>query len=538
MLAPLDTLPAGVPEKTLGWGVLRWALTRFIQPDGPNAGKPFRPTQRQVRFLLHWYALDDQGEFIYRHGVRRLAKGSGKSPSAAFMAVCELLGPVRFDYWDDSVPGGAVGKSVAMPLVQIAATAEHQTANTNRYVREFLGKGSKLAVEYNLDPGKTVTYTPGGGELRVITSSSTGQEGGQPNCVVADETEHWHPNNGGVDLFETLDRNLAKSSSRMIETCNAWEPGAGSVAEATWDAFQAQEEGKLRGRTRILYDCIEAPADVELADEEGLLAALAIVYSDCPWVRPRTLAERIWSPNTRPSVARRFYLNQRVSDETSWTTPTDWAALADPAHVVPDKAAIVAFFDGSKSGDATALIGCEVTTGHVFTLGVWEPADGAEVDTAAVDRAVSLMFDTYDVVAFFADVREWESYVKQDWPDRYKDRLTLWAAPSSTPPHAIAWDMRSRAVPFAQAAELVEQEIRQRAFTHDGDSRVARHVGNAQRRVYQKWITVAKDSPSSPRKIDAAVCVIGARMVRAQVLGSKEWEKRARRADRSVLVLR
>jgi hypothetical protein len=38
------------------------------------------------------------------------------------------------------------------------------------------------------------------------------------------------PNNGGVDLYETLDRNLAKSNSRMIETCNAWEPGAGSVA--------------------------------------------------------------------------------------------------------------------------------------------------------------------------------------------------------------------------------------------------------------------------------------------------------------------
>lgn len=538
MLAPLDTLPAGVPEKTLGWGVLQWALTRFIQPDGPNAGKPFRPTQRQVRFLLWWYALDANGEFIYRHGVRRLAKGSGKSPSAGFMAVCELLGPVRFSHWDDTVPGGAVGKHVAMPLVQIAATAEHQTANTNRYVREFLGKGSKLAVEYGLDPGKTVTYTQGGGELRVITSSSTGAEGAQPNCVIADETEHWLPNNGGKDLFETLDRNLAKSSSRMIETCNAWEPGAGSVAEATWDAFTAQEEGQLRGETRILYDCIEAPADVELDDEEGLLDALAQVYSDCPWVKPRSLAERIWSPNTRPSVARRFYLNQRVSDETSWTTPTDWAALIDPEHVVADGVAIVAFFDGSKSGDSTALVACEVESGHVFTLGLWEPTPGKEVDASSVDRAVELMFETYDVVAFFADVREWESYVKQSWPDRFKDRLAVWAAPSSTPPHAIAWDMRSHSAQFAQAAELVEQEIRERSFTHDGHSGVARHVGNAQRRIYQKWVTVAKDSPNSSRKIDAAVCVIGARMVRSLVLGSKEWQRRLARADRSVLILR
>lgn len=534
MLAPLDTLPPGTPERTLGWGVLKWALTRFIQPDGPRAGQAFRPTERQVRFLLWWYALDEYGEFIYRHGVRRLAKGSGKSPSAAFMAVCEFLGPVRFSHWDSSVPGGAVGKPVAMPLVQIAATAEHQTANTNRYVKEFIGKTSKLTAEYGVDPGKTVNYAPGGGELRIITSSSTGAEGAQPSALVADETEHWLPSNGGVELFETLDRNLAKSNSRMIETCNAWEPGAGSVAEMTWDAFLAQQEGKLRGETRILYDCIEAPADTALDDEESLLEALDIVYSDCPWVNRRAIAERIWSPNTRPSVARRFYLNQRVSDETSWTTPTDWAALADASHVVPDKAAIVAFFDGSKSKDATALIGCEVESGHVFTLGVWEPDAGREVDAAEVDRAVQLMFDTYDVVAFFADVREWESYVKQEWPSRFKDRLVLWASPSSTPPQAIAWDMRSRTIQFAQAAEMVEQEITARAFTHDGDSRVARHVGNAQRRVHQKWVSVAKDSPNSPRKIDAAVCVIGARMVRAQVLGSPEWAKRVRRASRTV----
>lgn len=529
----MDTLPAGLPEKTLGWGVLRWALPLFTQPDGPNAGKPFRPTDRQVRFLLWWYALDDGGEFLFRHGVRRLAKGSGKSPSAAFMALCEFCGPVRFSHWDPRVPGGAVGKPVAMPLVQIAATAEHQTANTNRYVREFAGKGSKLAKEFGLDPGKTVNYKPGGGELRIITSSSTGAEGAQPSFVVADETEHWLPSQGGDDLFETIDRNLAKSNSRMVETCNAWEPGAGSVAEATWDAFVAQEEGKLRGTTRILYDCIEAPADVELADEHGLLEALATVYSDCPWVKPRAIAERIWSPTTRPSVARRFYLNQRVSDETAWTTPTAWAALADPEHVVPDAADIVLFFDGSKSGDATALVGCEVESGHVFTLGVWEPKDGEEVDAADVDRTVHRAFERYTVCAFFGDVREWESYVKTAWPDRYAEDLVIWAAPASSPPAAIAWDMRSHSIHFAQAAELAEQEILDREFTHDGDSRLARHVGNCQGKAHKQWRTVAKDSPKSSRKIDAAVCMIGARMVRRLLLGSKEWAKRSKKVDRT-----
>lgn len=79
MLPPLDTLPAGLPERTLGWGILSWALTRFVQPDGPDAGKPYRPTDRQVRFLLWAYEVDEDGRFTHRHLVRRLAKGSGKA---------------------------------------------------------------------------------------------------------------------------------------------------------------------------------------------------------------------------------------------------------------------------------------------------------------------------------------------------------------------------------------------------------------------------------------------------------------------------
>lgn len=529
MKAPLDTLPAGIPDdqgiRTLGWGLLEWALPRFIQPNGPRSGEKFRPTLRQVRFILWWYALDDNGEFIFRHAVRRLAKGSGKSPFAAFLSLCELCGPVRFSHWDDSVAGGAVGKVVHMPLVQIAATAEHQTKNTMRMVREFGAKKNPLAREYGLDPGKTVFYHPDmGGELQVLTSSAAGAEGAEPTCIIADELEHWTPSNGGVDFYEVLDRNLAKSNSRMIETCNSWKPGAGSVAETVWDSYIAQEEGKTRGETRILYDAIEAPDDFDIKDPDELLEALSIVYGDCPWVNLKGIRERIWDTKVPIEVSRRFYLNQRVSDSTAWTTPQKWGALAVPEYYVEDGVDIVMFFDGSKSGDATALIGCEVDSGHVFEIGIWEPADGSEVDAEEVDTAVMLAFERWHVCAFFADVREWESYVKTLWVDRHKDDLLLWAVPNGSPAHPIAWDMRGKGMLFAQAAELCEQEINNAVFTHDGSSVIARHVGNAQRKPYRQFVTVAKESPKSSKKIDAAVCVIGARMVRRLLLASNEWD--------------
>ena len=86
-------------------------------------------------FFAWWYAVDPDGRWLFDHGVRRLAKGSGKSPFAAVWALEELVGPVRLKDFDPKVPGGCVGKPVDMPWVQIAATAESQTANTMRMVR-------------------------------------------------------------------------------------------------------------------------------------------------------------------------------------------------------------------------------------------------------------------------------------------------------------------------------------------------------------------------------------------------------------------
>jgi len=148
-------------------------------------------------------------------------------------------------------------------------------------------------------------------------------------------------------------------------------------------------------------------------------------------------------------------------------------------------------------------------------VGVWEPKDVVPVDVEEIDNRITAVFDRFDVVAFFADVREWEGYVKTTWPDRWADRLQVWAVPGGKLPECIAWDMRSHSREFALAAELVETEILEGAFTHDDDAVVARHMGNA-RRYETKWngaISVKKETPNSPNKIDAAVCVIGARMV-------------------------
>lgn len=517
----LATLPEGLPEYTLGYEALAWAAKYLRHPNGIRAGKAWQFTREQARFVLWFYALDDAGRWLFHHGARRLAKGSGKSPFAAVMALVELLAPVRFDHWDDKVPGGAVGKSVSMPWVQIAAVSLDQTENTMRMVRAMASPANAPALhrDYSLDVGKTQIFVQPEGKLEVITSSAATAEGAESTFVIGDELEHWTPSNGGSELHATLLDNLSKSGSRMLETLNAWKPGINSAGESTFNDWVLQESGRSKNDSKILYDARQAPHDTELGDADSLRSALEWVYADCPWSDVDAIITRIWSPSARVDDSKRKYLNWPVASSDAWCDPQDWAQMARPDIEVSPGDDIVMFFDGSLSHDHTALIGCRVDDGHVFTIGVWQPKsvhadDKPMVDVQAVDDRVDFAFATWNVIGFFADVREWESFTKVAWPERYRDKLELWATSrGAQQPEPIAWDMRGKDFAFTTAAELAEAEIMQHMFTHDGNALLTEHVLNARRHEGRYGITVRKESRKSSKKIDACVCLIGARMV-------------------------
>lgn len=517
----LATLPDGLPKFTLGYEALAWAAKYLRHPNGIRAGKAWQFTREQARFVLWFYALDENGRWLFHHGARRLAKGSGKSPFAAVMALTELLAPVRFDHWDPDVPGGVVGKPVSMPWVQIAAVSLDQTENTMRMVRAMASPANAPALhrDYSLDVGKTQIFVQPEGKLEVITSSAATAEGAESTFVIGDELEHWTPSNGGAELHATLMDNLSKSGSRMLETLNAWKPGINSAGESTFNDWVLQETGRSKNESRILYDARQAPHDTELGDADSLRSALEWVYADCPWSDIDAIMTRIWSPSAQVDDSKRKYLNWPVASSDSWCDPQDWAQMARPDIDVAPGEDIVMFFDGSLSNDHTALIGCRMDDGHIFTIGVWQPKaanpdDKPMVDVQAVDDRVDFAFATWNVIGFYADVREWESFTKVAWPERYRDRLELWATSrGAQQPEPIAWDMRGKDFQFTTAAELAEAEVMQHSFTHDGNPLLTEHVLNARRHEGRYGITVRKESRKSAKKIDACVCMIGARMV-------------------------
>lgn len=75
---PVRIGPDGMPADTIGWEALAWTAEYLRQPDGPDAGDPWRYTTEQARFVLWWYATDPTGRrFIYRRGMLRRIKGWG-----------------------------------------------------------------------------------------------------------------------------------------------------------------------------------------------------------------------------------------------------------------------------------------------------------------------------------------------------------------------------------------------------------------------------------------------------------------------------
>ena len=545
----LDTLPPGLPEYTLGYEVIRWMTDNLTITDGDNAGQPFRVTKRQARFLLWWYAVDEFGNWLYGKAVRRLAKGSGKSPFAAAQALAEMMGPVRVDYFDDDVPGGVVGKRVPNADVNLVATSFEQTANTMDAARQMAAQGSTTYKKHKLTVNKRSIESLTEQIMLKVRASSVGSlEGGRTTFTVADETEHWTEGQQGADLMAVLSRNLAKTGNRMLETSNAWEPGDESAAEQSFEIWCAQEEGLTESEMPILYDAIIAPPNTSLSDEPGpgeisLTEGLEWVYQDCPWVLKNLSAikEDVWRTPDQAS-ARRFYLNQPTAAKGAWVTPQMWQALADPERELEDGEDIVMFFDGSKSGDHSALVGCCMSDGHVFNIGVWVPEDdgdgGTYIDKAAVDNTIRRIKERFNVVAFWADRREWDTFVNVEWPLLFADNNLVPPRKRATELQTVNFDMSGSNSEnlrrFGQAAEQTRDDITNKAFTHDGSGVLSQHVINAHAHALRNgYISIRKQTPKSSRKIDAAVCMIGARLMYHYVRQSEGYKRKQKQLTAS-----
>lgn len=530
--APIRIGPDGWPDvtRTLFPHIEDWTRRYLIQPDGPDAGGPWTFTDEQARFLAWWYAIDDAGRWVYRRGTLRRVKGWGKDPIGAALCLIEFAGPCRFGGWNrDGTPAAIQHPS---SWVQVFAVAKDQTRSTMRLLEPMLSK--RAMFEYGIEINKTVVYgRDGRATIEALTSAPDSAEGPRPTFVLRNEVQNWVEANEGHDMAEVIDGNLAKSrdgAARALSLCNAHVPGRDSVGEREWEAWQAVEQGRSRA-TDILYDSLEAPPDTELADEASLRRGLELARGDSTWLDVDRHVAEIWDPRTTPSEGRRKYLNQIVATEDAWVTPQEWDRLADPDLELEDGEQIALGFDGGKTDDHCALVGIRIDTGDWHTLGVWDPElYGGEAPRELISGTIDNAFERFDVVAFYSDVAEWESYVDQ-WAERHGRQL----AAKATVRNPIAWDMR-RSKEATRAAELLHDDIVEQAFRHDGDPRARQHAHNARRRINAHGVTFGKEHRESKRKVDALAAGMLARQARRDYLALPRNRQRRRRRGRAVFV--
>jgi phage terminase large subunit-like protein len=516
--------------------VLNWWANYVKTPGGDHAGEAFMPTLEQARWALWWYAVDDDGKYAYRNGVLRRMKGWGKDPLAAALALVELCGPVAFAGFDPS--GEPIGKPRHAAWVQIVAVSQEQTKNTMSLFPVMVS--AKLKEDYNLEVNKTIIYSEIGGRIEAVTSSPHSMEGNRPTLVIRNETQWWVEASAGHQLAGVIEGNVTKiPGSRTLSICNAHIPGEDSVAERDYDAWQQVASGQAVD-VGTLYDALEAPASTPVSEipserenPEGYLEGLGrlrdgilVARGDSVWLPVDTIVESVLDVKNPVTESRRKFLNQVNASEDSWIAPIEWDACAVPDAVLSKGDRITLGFDGSKSNDWTALIACRVEDGCLFTLGVWNPEKQitGEVPREDVDACVRSAFERFDVVAFRADVYQFEAYVDQ-WSRDFKKRVKVNASPASP----IAFDMRGQTKRFALDCERFLDSVLEQEIAHDGDVTLRQHILNARRHPTTfDAISIRKASKDSSKKIDAAVCAVLAFGARQDYLMSKK--NRTRRA--------
>ena len=525
-----------LPEHTLGWGFLSWT-TYWLTG---SRGAPWMWTAEQMRFLLHYYAIDELGDPLYHSAMLQRLKGWGKDPTAAGVSAGSLHAPVIFDHWDGDRP---IGRDDPEAWTQIVAVSQVQTQNTMKLFPGLIPAETRR--HYGIQIGKLNVWSDGDRrQIEAITSNPLSVEGGRPHQIIRAETQNWTSTNGGHDMVGAMEGNAAKSSqespARILDIFNAYRPGRDSVAERAREAWEStQGKDATHADYGIMWDSLEAPprAPLTAAAAPGVVRSIA---GDATWLDVRAngrIVKSILNPDNSASESRRKWYNQITGTEDAWVEPT-W--VDDPRNRlrdarIEDGERVVMFGDGSKSDDATGLLICRMSDGLLDVMHFQQPRDGEIVNRTAVDAAVDEAMERFKVHAFWFD----PSHAKDDaaldddrfwwptvdaWHQRYSRRLKLWPTKSGDRAHAVAFDMLKPSAQqlFQPAVSQLADDLENGLAPYVDSDRLRQHMKNARRREGRYGVSIGKEHRRSKRKVDLAVCAVGARMLwRQAALKSK-----------------
>ena len=400
-----------------------------------------------------------------RTGLVSLPRANGKTALAAMLAVAELF----------------VGPPSAEVLV--VASDQRQANITLRMAKRMIELNDELAERAHIYRDRI--EIPENDALLVPLPAEPGAlHGHDPSLLVVDELH--------VVTEEVWEAVSSVTGKRPESLTLAISTPAASTESVMW---RLVAHGRAGTDPAFALKEFAAPEGCATDDRQAWRTANPALSCEQPFLAEDGLEAA--RQTLREPVFRQLRLGQWVGQVDRWLPWGVWEELADPAAAVAARQKVVLAFDGSASGDSTALVGCTLgARPHLFLAGIWQnPGDPRwRVPRAEVDERVRELFDRFDVVELAADPWGWRSEIEA-WAARFGERRVL------------QWNT-AYAARMAPATDRFYAAVTTGALTHDGDEDLAAHLGNAVAKSTAQGDLIAKDKRGSPRKIDAAVAAI------------------------------
>jgi len=237
----------------------------------------------------------------------------------------------------------------------------------------------------------------------------------------------------------------------------------------------------------------EADSKWDLRNPEQLLEAVREANPAADdWISAEQIARRY---NDVPEHEfRRYFLNQWTTAPDRWLPDGGWDKLAQPGRKILPGDEITLGFDGSFSGDCTALVACRISDNHMELLELWENPGDPEyrIPIMDVEHRVREIAKLYYVRSMGCD------------PYRWQRSMAAWADEGIP---IVEWGTH-RADRMVPATSQFYEGVTQSMMSHDGAPKLREHIGNCVIKIDARGPRISKDHKASEHHIDAAIAAV------------------------------
>lgn len=496
---------------SLGKAVCDWIETCLVHAEGDFLGQSFRLRAWQRGLIERAYQLNADGSRVYKRVLWGFPKGNGKTELAAAIACCELGGPVVFSHWDGKKP---VGVERISPDIPVGAASFEQADILFGAARTMISESAELSSHFEVYDTEILLKNGIGRMYRVAAVAGT-NDGKRPTFFVADELHEWVGNKERVHLVISNGRAKRADSWELNISTAGWDPQ--SLLGRLYGHGKRVAAGEADDPT-FLMEWFEPRRNFDITKRRGLSAAIKSSNKAIGDFLPLEGVLQRYSQIPEFEF-RRYHLNQWVATPERWLPIGAWEKCKNGAEAPKSGTEITLGFDGSYSGDSTALVGCTLE-GYLFVIGAWEKPAGTNewrVDIIEVENRIREACKEWQVAALAMDPFRWQRTMAV----LGEEGLPVVEWPSHTP---------SRMVPAC--AQFYDSVVDGR-ISHDGDERLAKHIANSIVKVDHRGPRITKDHKDSERKIDLAVAAV----IAYDMVVRHEPEFRSVYEDREMIVI-